>query len=95
MHGMCFSGEKFRGHDELESELLGQLKRVIGQPAVDADHTLMRMVIVNVAAQYNAMETFKSKSYSVELIKYIAKAKSNLSEPNGRMAKCILLVSQA
>ncbi|RMZ08473.1 hypothetical protein D0864_01729 [Hortaea werneckii] len=59
MHGMCFSGEKFRGHDELESELLGQLKRVIGQPAVDADHTLMRMVIVNVAAQYNAMETFK------------------------------------
>lgn len=59
MHGMCFSGEIFKGHDEMENELLGQLVGVVRQPALDADHMLMRMVMVNMAAQYNAMESFK------------------------------------
>jgi hypothetical protein len=59
LHSMCYSGEEFSGHNELELEVLSQLANVVKQR--DLDGTLMRMVLINVAAQYTAGERFKSK----------------------------------
>jgi hypothetical protein len=59
-HSMCSKGEPFRGHDELENEVLGQLSTVIKQRALDA--TLMRMIMTNLAAQFLASETFTGMS---------------------------------
>lgn len=59
-HGMCFRGDEFRAHEELEREVLSQLAIVAKQRALDG--TLMRMVIVNIAAQYIAGEGFQGKS---------------------------------
>ena len=57
LHSMCFKGQAFRGYDELENEVLGQLAVVIKQR--DLDGTLVRMVLINMAAQYFATESFK------------------------------------
>ncbi|EME85912.1 uncharacterized protein MYCFIDRAFT_131897, partial [Pseudocercospora fijiensis CIRAD86] len=59
-HGMCFRGEPFRAHEELEREVLSQLSNVLKQRALDG--TLMRMVLVNIAAQFIAGEGFQSES---------------------------------
>ncbi|KXT07176.1 hypothetical protein AC578_2412 [Pseudocercospora eumusae] len=58
LHGMCFRGEQFRAHEELEREVLSQLFNVLKQRALDG--TLMRMVLVNIAAQYIAGEGFQA-----------------------------------
>ncbi|SMQ47899.1 unnamed protein product [Zymoseptoria tritici ST99CH_3D7] len=60
LHSMCYSGEEFSGHNELELEVLSRLTNVIKQR--DLDGTLMRMIIINVAAQYTAGERFKNAS---------------------------------
>lgn len=57
LHSMCFKGETFRGFDELEREVLGQLAAEIKQRPLDG--TLMRMIMVNLAAQFNAGESFQ------------------------------------
>ncbi|KAK5163483.1 uncharacterized protein LTR77_010665 [Saxophila tyrrhenica] len=57
LHSMCFKGEPVRGYDELEREVLGQLAAEIKQRPLDA--TLLRMVMTNFAAQYNAAEQFQ------------------------------------
>ncbi|KAK3725505.1 hypothetical protein LTR37_000475 [Vermiconidia calcicola] len=57
LHSMCYRGEPFRGYDELEREVLGQLSTEIKQRSLNA--TLTRMVMVNLAAQYNAGEQFQ------------------------------------
>ena len=57
LHSMCFKGQASRGYDELENEVLGQLATVLKQR--DLDGTLVRMVLINMAAQYFATERFK------------------------------------
>lgn len=59
LHSMCFDGEPFRGFGELENEVLGQLAAEVKQRPLDS--TLIRMVMVNLAAQYNAGENFQRK----------------------------------
>lgn len=59
MHSMCFQGKQFPSHEELEREVLSQLSSVIKQRSLDG--TLMRMVLVNIAAQHTAGEHFQSK----------------------------------
>ncbi|KAK4545265.1 hypothetical protein LTR36_003445 [Oleoguttula mirabilis] len=61
MHSMCSKGEQFKEHKELEQTLMDRLVAVIKHFAVEIDTTLMRMVMVNLAAQYNAMEMFQDK----------------------------------
>ena len=60
LHSMCFKGELFRGYNELEREVLGQLAAEIKQR--DLNTTLLRMVMVNLAAQYSAGEKFQGMS---------------------------------
>ncbi|KAK5130494.1 hypothetical protein LTR08_001974 [Meristemomyces frigidus] len=59
MHSLCSKGERFKEHKELEQTLLDRLETVIKNPLIEVDQTLMRMVLVNLAAQYNATEMFK------------------------------------
>ena len=57
LHSMCFKGEPFRGYEELETEVLGQLTVVLKHS--DLSNILVRLVLVNLSAQYHAAETFK------------------------------------
>ena len=57
LHSMCYKGEPFRGYEELEREVLGQLAAEVKQRSLDS--TLMRMVMINLAAQYHAGEKFQ------------------------------------
>lgn len=59
-HSMCYKGEPFRGHDELEREVLSQLSNVIKQRPLD--EVLQRMILTNIAAQYVAGERFQGKA---------------------------------
>lgn len=61
LHSMCFKGQAFRGYDELEKEVMGQLAAVIKQR--DLNGTLKRMVLVNMAAQHYATERFKGNEW--------------------------------
>ena len=58
LHSMCFKGQPFRGYEELEREVLGQLSAQTKRAALD--NGLMRMLMVNMAAQHNASENFQS-----------------------------------
>lgn len=60
MHSTCFKGGHLSSHGELEQEVFGQLANVIKQR--DLDRTLMRMVLIGIAAQYCAGERYKGKS---------------------------------
>jgi len=62
LHSICFKGDHFRGYEELERELLSQFAAVVKQPAVEG--LLLRMVLVNLAAQYKAIEAFQRTSGS-------------------------------
>ena len=57
LHSMCYKGQQFRGFEELEREVLGQLGVELKHRSLDS--TLMRMVLVNLAAQYDAGEKFQ------------------------------------
>lgn len=57
LHSMCFQGEPFRGYDELEREVLGQLAAEVKQRPLDG--ALTRMVMTNFAAQFYASERFQ------------------------------------
>jgi hypothetical protein len=61
LHSKCFKGETFDAYNELEQTLLRQLSAVLKNAALDVDKALLRMVMVNTAAQYNAGEHFRSK----------------------------------
>lgn len=60
-HSMCYRGEQFRGHEELELEVLACLANVVKQR--DLGDTMLRMLLVNIAAQHNAGEGFQSKRF--------------------------------
>ena len=64
MHSLCSKGERFKEHKELEQTLLDRLETVIRTSTIEVDTTLMRMIMVNLAAQYNATEIFKGMSRS-------------------------------
>jgi hypothetical protein len=63
LHSMCYRGEQFRGYDELEREVLGQLGVELKLRPLDS--TLMRMIMINLAAQYDAGEKFQGTSSNV------------------------------
>lgn len=60
MHSMCFKGQHFSSHAELEREVFSQLANVIKQR--DLERTLMRMVLIGIAAQHCAGERYKGRS---------------------------------
>lgn len=57
LHSMCVKGEEFRGHEELEKEVLSQLTAEIKRRPLG--NTIIRMLLVNFAAQYCAGENLK------------------------------------
>lgn len=57
LHSMCYRGEEFRGFEELVREVLAQICAEVKLRSIDS--TLKRMVMVNLAAQYNAGENFQ------------------------------------
>ena len=59
MHSMCFKGEKFRGFDELEREVMGQLSAELRLRSLGS--TLSRMILVNIASQHMSIENYKGK----------------------------------
>ncbi|KAF2161037.1 hypothetical protein M409DRAFT_70103 [Zasmidium cellare ATCC 36951] len=59
-HSMCYKGEVFRGHAELEREVLSQLSNVIKQRPLEP--ALQRMLLTNMAAQYVAGEAYQGRS---------------------------------
>lgn len=63
LHSMCYKGEQFRGYEELEREVLGQLGVELKHRPLDS--TLMRMILINLAAQYDAGEKFQGLSTTV------------------------------
>ena len=64
LHSICFKGERFKGFDELEREVVGRLAAEIKSKPLDS--TLMRMVMVNLAAQFHAGETFQGMQNDLE-----------------------------
>lgn len=59
LHSMCFKGEKFRGFDELEREVMGQLSTELKVRSLGS--TLSRMVLVNIASQHMSIENYKGQ----------------------------------
>jgi len=92
LHGMCYRGDTFRGYDELERELLSQLAIVVKQPT--ADGLLMRMLMVNFAAQYGASEVFQGMLSFSGRVKRLKISRTNLlhSEPHRRAPTVIFLL---
>ena len=62
LHSMCFKGEKFRGFDELEREVMGQLSAELRLRSLGS--TLSRMILVNIASQHMSIENYKGKTFS-------------------------------
>jgi hypothetical protein len=58
---MCFKGEKFRGFDELEREVMGQLSAELKLRSLGS--TLSRMILVNIASQHMSIENYKGNYY--------------------------------
>jgi hypothetical protein len=85
LHSMCYKGEQFRGYDELEREVLGQLGVELKLRSLDS--TLIRMATINLAAQYDAGEQFQGKCR-----RYVVLAKLICcSEPEPATPNCILI----
>lgn len=63
LHSMCYKGEPFRGYDELEREVLGQLGVELKLRTLDS--ALMRMVMTNLAAQWNIGEKFQGRNMQI------------------------------
>lgn len=59
LHSMCVKGEPFRGHDELEGEVVGQLAAELKHRSLGG--TLTRMLMVNLASQHIAGEKYQSE----------------------------------
>lgn len=58
LHSMCFKGEPFVAYEELEREVMTQLAAELKSRSLDG--TLMRMLLINLAAQHTAAENFQS-----------------------------------
>lgn len=55
LHSKCFQGEPFSGHDELENEVIGQLKTAILDHGRDHSALLHKFVIINISAEWFVM----------------------------------------
>ncbi len=62
LHARCYKGEAFAGHDELESEVLCQLASSVRSQLPDA--TLLRIVLINISAEYLAGVKVQGEYYS-------------------------------
>ncbi|KAK1081791.1 hypothetical protein LTR33_004387, partial [Friedmanniomyces endolithicus] len=61
LHSMCAKGETFSSHAELEREVVTQLGAVVRKEVSMSQTTLMRLIVVNLAAQYQAGVLFQEK----------------------------------
>ncbi|KAK0257872.1 hypothetical protein LTR91_007096 [Friedmanniomyces endolithicus] len=61
LQSMCAKGEVFSSHAELEQEVVAQLGAVVRKEVSMSQTTLMRLVMVNLAAQYQAGVLFQEK----------------------------------
>jgi hypothetical protein len=59
LHARFYAGATFSGHDELENEVLSRVARLLKEQAFD--ETFLKLVIINIAAEYFAGERVKSK----------------------------------
>ena len=59
LHARCYRGVEFSEHDELENEVLSQLKTDLRQRSME--ETLGKFVLINVAAEYFAGSRWQSK----------------------------------
>jgi tetratricopeptide (TPR) repeat protein len=57
LHAELYKGEDFAKHDDLESEVLSQMGCLLKEHALEG--TLDKMVLINIAAEYFAIEKFK------------------------------------
>ena len=60
LHAKCYRGVEFSEHDELENEVLSQLKVDLKQRSME--ETLGKFVLINIAAEYSAGSRWQSKS---------------------------------
>lgn len=58
LHARLYKGQEFKGHDELENEVLGQLTVTLKEKSLE--DTLDKFVLINIAAEYYAAERVKS-----------------------------------
>ncbi len=91
LHSMTFKGNTFRGFDELEREVLGQLAAELKQRPLDA--TLMRMVTTNFAAQYYAAERFQGAHGPPKAIREMLTVLQRYKISTARMLSFISFVS--
>ncbi|KAK4575054.1 hypothetical protein LTR86_000906 [Recurvomyces mirabilis] len=61
MHSVCAKGEVFSSHAELEREVLSQFSAIIRKDSNIFESTVIRMVMINLAAQYHAGLLFQEK----------------------------------
>lgn len=66
LHSVCFKGQAFNGHAELESEVLSHLKSEIQRRALDG--TVLKLCMINFAAQYTAADRFQSSAPTHDLV---------------------------
>ena len=59
LHSLCFLGQDFPGHDQLENEIRSHLIAEIKDQATDG--VLSKIAFVNIAAQYTAANRFQSE----------------------------------
>ncbi|KAI9883026.1 MAG: 60S ribosomal protein L2A [Watsoniomyces obsoletus] len=64
LHARCYNGEIFSGHEELEGEVLGRLGVEVKGPL--SEQTLVRFILINIAAEYFAGIRVKEQSDSTE-----------------------------
>lgn len=62
LHSECYKGDIFREYEALEREVVAQLANLLTQDDRDLNRLLKRIALVNMAAQFNASENFKSKA---------------------------------
>jgi hypothetical protein len=59
LHAKFYTGVKFSGHDELETEVLSRLALLLKEQSFEA--TLQKLILINIAAGYFAGERLRSK----------------------------------
>jgi len=87
LHYICFKGREYAPHDELEQEVLSQLSYEVKQRSLDGD--LLRMVMVNMAAQFRAIAEFQSKhSFNI----FVVNSTDFFDRGSGRGARALFLL---
>ena len=53
LHSICYAGEVFKGHDEMEAEVIDRLESHVMQS--DNSGLLMKIILINMAAERTAL----------------------------------------